>query len=155
MVKLVESFDEFQSNIKTGEHTMPLNVEMITDEPGAGEKGKVELYFGTLFQSRDIAHVSHLAIDSFAKHEALKLYYEGIIPLIDSLVEEYQGTHENIVLNIPPSNNVDIIPYFEELSKFVEDNKSIFEEEGNLANIVDSISSLIKSTLYKLKKLGK
>jgi hypothetical protein len=152
MIILVESFGEFEQSLKTGEQTIPLNVEMITDEPTGGEEGKISTYFGMLFQSRDVAHLAHLGTDSFAKHEALKVYYEGVLPLIDSMVEEYQGKNSKIRIDISASNNVDMIPYFEELSGFVAENKSLFEQE-NIQNKIDEISSLVDSTLYKIKEL--
>lgn len=154
MIRLVESFGEFEEKLHTGEDSSPISLEMITDEPTGGEEGKVSTYFGMLFQSRDVAHLAHLGTDSFAKHEALKLYYEGVLPLVDSMVEEYQGKNGKIRIDISASNNVDIVPYFEELSGFVAENKSIFEQE-NLQNTIDEISSLVDSTLYKLKELNK
>ena len=48
-------------------------------------------YIGTLFQSRNQAHIFHLQTTSYAKHKALNKYYEDIIDVIDGLVEAYQG----------------------------------------------------------------
>ena len=42
-------------------------------------------YVGTLFQSRNQAHIYHLQTPSYAKHMALNDYYEDIIDIIDDL----------------------------------------------------------------------
>ena len=50
--------------------------------------------------SRTQAHVFHLRVKgagSLAAHLALQTYYEGIIPLLDLLIENYQGKNGLIV----------------------------------------------------------
>ena len=46
-----------------------------------------------LFHSRTQAHIFHLQTQSFAEHMALNTYYDGIVPLIDGIVEAYQGKY--------------------------------------------------------------
>lgn len=120
-------------------------------------KAPVHEFISTLFFSRNQAHVFHLQTDSYAKHMALDSYYNEIIPLVDSLVESYQGTNGIIKLY---SNNEKyaygdnlIIGYFEDLLKFVKVSRDSVGTDSDLQNIVDEIVSLIKSTLYKLKNL--
>ena len=48
------------------------------------------------FHSRTQAHIFHTRVTgegSLAAHIALQAYYEGIVPLIDGLVETYQGQY--------------------------------------------------------------
>ena len=47
-------------------------------------------FIGMLFLARDVTHSVHLNTRSFAKHMALQGFYEGIIPLADSLAEAYR-----------------------------------------------------------------
>jgi hypothetical protein len=61
--------------------------------------------FGLLFQSRDIIHLNHLYTDSFSIHNILNEYYDGIIELIDELIESYQGLYGKIIIEIPPSKS--------------------------------------------------
>ena len=117
-------------------------------------------YVGTLFQSRNQAHIYHLQTSSYAKHKALNKYYEDIIDLIDSLVEGYQGKYEIIkgykmigTLKDLESDE-DIITYFEQIAKYCELKREKLPQEGFLTNVYDDIDSLIRSTLYKLKRLG-
>ena len=111
---------------------------------------------GTLMQSRNQAHIYHLQTTSFAKHMALQAYYEGIIPLIDGLVETYQGTYGilrgyKMAASIKEDDNP--VMYFEGLSKFFEALKPSLPQDSFLVNQYDEVSALIQSTKYKLKFL--
>ena len=83
-------------------------------------------YIGTLMQSRNQAHIFHLQTSSYSKHMALNGYYDGIIGLIDSIVESYQGKYDilkgyKMVGAIKDlENEEDTIAYFEQLAKYCE-----------------------------------
>ena len=100
----------------------------------------------------------HLQSDSYAKHIALNEYYDSIVPLIDTLVETYQGTYP-VILDYKNSEKYTgytkdgVTKYFEELLKEVVESKNLFID-SDLLNIIDEIISLVKSTLYKLKRLA-
>lgn len=114
------------------------------------------IYIGTLMQSRNQAHIYHLQTTSFAQHMALQGYYEGIIPLIDGLVESYQGMH-GILRNYKMAGTIkeDDNPamYFEGLCKFIETIKPTLPQDSFLVNQYDEVSTLLQSTKYKLKFL--
>lgn len=117
-------------------------------------------YIGTLFQSRNQAHIYHLQTTSYAKHKALQKYYEGIIDLIDSIVESYQGKYE-ILKGYKMLGSLkdlgeeeDIIAYFEQLARFCELKRQKLPQDSFLKNLYDGVDELINSTLYKLKNLG-
>ena len=117
-------------------------------------------YVGTLFQSRNQAHIYHLQTPSYAKHIALNEYYEGIIDLIDSLVEAYQGKYDILkgykMLGTLSDleDDEDIVEYFEKIAKYCELKREKLPQEGFLTNVYDDIDTLLRSTLYKLKRLG-
>lgn len=48
---------------------------------------KPEIVLGQLFQSRDIMHLTHLATTSYAEHKALNKAYDGLLSLLDDLIE--------------------------------------------------------------------
>ena len=81
-----------------------------------------------LLHSRTQTHVFHLRVKgkgAYAAHIALQGYYEGIIPLVDGLVEAYQGNHELVYFDtvdeIDNNANIEnIIKYFDNLLKIVE-----------------------------------
>lgn len=113
-------------------------------------------FIGTLMQSRNQAHIYHLQTNSFAQHKALQEYYEGIIPLVDGLVETYQGKY-GILRGYKMANTIkedgNAITYFEGLCKFVEVIVAALPQDGFLINQYDEVIALIQGTKYKLKFL--
>ena len=109
-----------------------------------------------LFHSRTQAHVFHLRVKgkgSFAAHLALQTYYEGIIPLIDGLVESYQGYHGRIDFG----NSCELISFSD-----VEPNswlKTMMEclttlrenvKESDLQNLIDELIADVSKLMYLL-----
>jgi len=47
----------------------------------------------------------------------------------------------------------EVLKYFTALQKFVDTTRSTLPENSDLNNIVDEISALVSSTIYKLKFL--
>lgn len=118
------------------------------------------LLVGTLMQSRNQAHIYHLQVTgpgSHAAHLALQAYYEGIIPLIDGLVESYQGKYgilTGYAMSASLREDGNFASYFEALCMFVEKARQGIPQDSFLANQVDTIVELINSTKYKLKFLS-
>jgi hypothetical protein len=50
-------------------------------------------FIGTLFLARDVTHSVHLNTRSYAKHKALRHFYNNIVELADKFAEAYQGRH--------------------------------------------------------------
>ncbi len=115
-------------------------------------------FVSCLLFSRTQAQIFHWQTSSFAKHNALGDYYDSVVGLVDSLVESYQGSNSNITgysNNYTISNSEGaVVPYFEKLLLMVMEGRMLFGTDTDLQNIIDEIISLIKSTLYKLKKLS-
>jgi DNA-binding ferritin-like protein len=110
-----------------------------------------------LLHSRTQSHIYHFQSKSYAEHEAFDDYYNGIVDLIDEMVESYQGqygiikTYDNYTLNVY-KNSEQVISYFEGLAENVEDLRSV--TDGNfLQGKLDDVLELINSTIYKLKNL--
>lgn len=117
-------------------------------------------YVGTLMQSRNQTHIFHLQTTSYAKHIALQEYYEGIIDLIDSLVESYQGKYEIIkgykmigTLDDMETEE-DIVDYIERIARYCELKREKLPQDNFLTNIYDDIDVLLRSTKYKLSQLS-
>jgi hypothetical protein len=122
--------------------------------------GKMENYaklISYLMHSRTQAHVYHLQTPSFAAHKALNDYYEGIVDIVDGLVESYQGKYgiitgySNFALLEYQSCEA-IQEYFKALNTTVEVLRQDIPD-SYLQNQVDEVIELIQSTLYKLKYL--
>jgi DNA-binding ferritin-like protein len=115
-----------------------------------------------LLHSRTQAHVFHLRVKgkgSYAAHIALQAYYEGIIPLVDGLVESYQGNHDLIYFDtvdeIENGATIEnITKYFNKLYTVVEKlRKEKDLQDSWIQNDIDTVVSLILSTKYKLENL--
>lgn len=127
-------------------------------------------FFSKLFESREMAHMFHLKAKgegSFASHLALQEYYEGgeddddngILDLIDDLVEVYQGQYDLIEGwdNIDKEVNSELEPvqYFIDLAEFIKQTryKAIIEEDAHLQALIDEVLIMVYKLIYKLRFL--
>jgi DNA-binding ferritin-like protein len=113
--------------------------------------------------SRTQAHVFHLRVKgagSLAAHLALQTYYEGIIPLLDLLIENYQGKNGLIefeeVEGLDNDASIDnIVSYFSKLIEVLEKlRKDEKLQSSSIQNQIDTIDELLSSTKYKLENLA-
>lgn len=112
------------------------------------------LFVATLLHSATNTHFFHWSTDSYAKHKALGKYYEGIVPLVDTLVESYMGKYGKLT-SFPTAYHQpkDPLKYMESLQNFVTDARQDLPQDSELQNAIDEIADLINSTTYKLKFL--
>ena len=115
------------------------------------------------FHSRTQAHVFHLRVKgpgSYAAHKALQKYYEGIVYLIDGLVESYQGKNGLIkfqdVDGMDNDASVDnIIKYFIKLIAALDKlRKADNLQDSWIQNQIDGVEELLYTTKYKLENLA-
>ena len=110
-----------------------------------------------LFHSRTQAHTFHLQTESFAEHKALQDFYDGIVELIDTIVESYQGKYGIIkgYKNYPLSEYKGVestISFFESVCDKVTNLRDCCKDSW-LQNEIDNVCTLLNQTLYKLKFL--
>jgi hypothetical protein len=91
--KKVYEQDEILTNIANVETAAQIS-PVVDEVPTEGRKRSY--IFSKLFESREMAHVYHLQVrgdeGSHAAH-TLGEYYEGILDLIDTVIETYQGQY--------------------------------------------------------------
>lgn len=117
-------------------------------------------YIGMLFQTRTQTHIYHLQTKSYAKHVALQAYYEGIVDLIDGIVEAYQSSYDIItdytmkasIKNL--NDDMEIVSYMENIKKYCAIKRKSLPQDDFLKNLYDDVDTLISSTLYKVKHLS-
>lgn len=116
----------------------------------------VAKFLSTLFNSRDQAHIFHLQTSSYAAHKALNDYYDAVVDLVDSYAETCQGRY-GIIRGYTPQRQYfegdETVKYFTGLSTYIDSVRSSLPQDSDLNNIVDEISALVNSTIYKLKFL--
>lgn len=116
-----------------------------------------EEFFGRLFEIRDQIHLRHLRVSgssSYAAHVALNEFYDGILDLLDGLVESYQGKYGIVTIKINSTKDEEPITLLENLVKLTDGGQvyTMFKETW-IQNQIDEISTLAYKTLYKLKNL--
>lgn len=109
-----------------------------------------------LLESRTQAHIWHLSTSSFAEHVALQSYYDDVVELIDTFVEQYQGRFGIIrqydTLDKIEYNKRDILDYFTYIAEVSEVHAETLP--GHLKNVLEEIIGLIYQTIYKLRELS-
>lgn len=105
-----------------------------------------------LMNSREQAHIFHLATYSYAQHKALQSYYEAIVPLLDSWAEAYMGKYgrlKRVAINKRfMSDPKKARAYFKSLLGRIRLLK--LPKDSYLKNIQDEVTALIRSTMYQL-----
>ena len=117
----------------------------------------IEEYFGTLQQSTVEAWKKHLKTDKYSNHIALNEFYEDIVELVDTLIEDYMGIYGKLdsYINNFKEDKISAVEYLELLREFTITGREdlISEDDTELSSDIDAIISLIDGTLYKLKEL--
>ena len=112
----------------------------------------IEKLIEKMFEARNASHIQHWKTNSFSQHKALGHYYEDVVETLDSFVEAYQGAFGLIgdvdgqVPDIVKAINDDLIWLNENRSKLAKGVPA-------LENILDDLTALHMSTLYKLENL--
>lgn len=118
----------------------------------------IEQLISRIFYARNVAHFEHWRAKgegSFAKHMALGEFYDNVIDAIDNLVEAYQGAFE-LIGNIPAPETPkgDVLKLLEADAAWVEENhEDICKGNRAVANLVDTVTGVYLSTIYKLRNL--
>ena len=117
-------------------------------------KGSFVDLISKLIHSRDQIHILHLQSKSYSQHIALDSYYNGIVGLVDSLVETYQGKTKVLLTGYKSYNfseNSDPVTYLTLLKDDVENfRKTLDFSMDNINNQLQLVVDLIESTVYKL-----
>ena len=116
------------------------------------QKAQIPVFFGKLFQARDITHLIHLKINNGDKHKALQRFYEGFLDFTDTLIESYQGEHGIQNIKIPASEFQEPITFLRSFLETLKGSSALFKDSDYL-NVIDEMKTLTKRTLYKLQYL--
>jgi hypothetical protein len=118
----------------------------------------IEQLIARVFYARNLAHFAHwraTGAGSYAKHQALGSFYDGIIDALDSLVEAYQGAFD-LIGNIPAPKDAgnDILKVLQADAEWIESNhEKICKGNRAIANLIDGVTGVYLSTIYKLRNL--
>lgn len=108
-----------------------------------------------LFHAATTAHIHHLKTDSYSEHKALDALYEGLTELADRWAEAFQGRYSKIT-QYPDGYKApkkECLEEVREMGRMVATMRKDLPQDSELQNIIDEISELIDTTLYKLRFL--
>lgn len=110
-------------------------------------------FFEKLFEIRNVAHLTHIAQPdgTLATHLALGELYEAMTPIIDGLVEGWQGLMNNLLVMRQSGVVVeDPLAYLEANYEYISMHRSTLTESW-MQNEIDEIIKCLAVTIYKLK----
>jgi hypothetical protein len=115
----------------------------------------IEEFISRVFSARNAAHLEHWRTKSYAQHQALGEFYDGLVDEIDTLVECYQGNFGLIGEVKLTHADGDIVGLLsKDVAWIAKHREKIAGGVDALENIVDGISSLYLRTIYKLENLS-
>lgn len=118
----------------------------------------VEELIQRVFSTRNAAHQAHWRTKIYAQHKALGKFYEELVGALDAFVEAYMGAKGDVVssFSVPELKQPkDILSHISEEANWLEENRDeICGGVSALENLLDTITDLHLSTMYKLKQLS-
>ena len=115
-------------------------------------------FVGMLFLARDVTHSVHLNTRSYAKHKALRSFYDNVIELADGFAEAYQGRHGLIgpISLMAAKKTTNVVEFLQGQLEEIEKCRyeMVDKTDTPLQNLIDGIVELYLSTLYKLRFLS-
>lgn len=154
------------TEVQTTQETQPTDTQNTQDQSSNNvqevkAEGSPVKFFSKLFESREMAHVYHLQVrgdqGSHAAHVALGEYYEGVLDLVDELVEVYQGQYDIVegydIIDTNVTKDLDRLEYFKNTVEQIKKSRyvSLKEEDAHLQAIVDEVINLMYKLIYKLR----
>lgn len=124
----------------------------------------IEELIGRVFYARNLAQYEHWIITdddneestgSYATHKALGKFYDDVIEALDDLVEAYQGAFKLIgPIPAPKQTPSDCLKALEADAKWIEEHhEDICKGNRAVANLIDTLTGVYLSTIYKLRNL--
>jgi hypothetical protein len=115
----------------------------------------IEQLISRVFYARNLAHFAHWRTKSYAQHQALGSFYDGVIDAIDPLVEAYQGAYDLIgAIPAPGEMEKDALKCLESDAEWIEKNhEKICKGNRAVGNLVDGVTEVYLSAIYKLRNL--
>lgn len=118
----------------------------------------IEELISRVFYARNVAHFEHwraTGAGSFSKHMALGSFYDDVIDALDPLVEAYQGAFELIGdIPVPEVMKSDVLSLLEGDAAWIEEHhEDICQGNRAVANLIDTLTGVYLSTIYKLRNL--
>lgn len=112
---------------------------------------------GTIFTTRNFAHIVHLNTNKHFVHITMEEFYEDIVDLVDELTEVWQGRTLMRIGDIPAyKTNAcnDPLEEFKNHLELIESFRRELDEDSSIQGLIDDIVCLYLKTIYKLAFFG-
>lgn len=133
-----------------------LNEEKTEGKASASTKGTRGTIPALLLKARTDAHLTHLRQKdkTLATHNAMSIFYEGVLDLIDTYIETSMGIDDSFMLEEVEESEVITNPlqYFKNLYNTIQTERASIKESF-LQNQIDTMQELIAHTLYRIKNI--
>jgi len=112
---------------------------------------KPTVFFGLLLKSIDQAKIDHLATKSYSEHIALQKYYDEAQPIIDEIVEVYQGWKAiRINLEIPQSDYMNPMHLMKDVCDNINKYRQSLKDCLPIQGLLDTLEGLVYRVMYLL-----
>lgn len=112
---------------------------------------------GQLMKARNVAHMWHWKVKSFAMHLALGELYDKLSDMMDELMEMYMGrygTEAHVPLGEPNAfSEQDPLVFVQQLDAFLADQEQVIPQDGFIVNKYQEIQAMVSTVRYKLENL--
>lgn len=133
-----------------------LEDESTEGKSSASTKGKRETIAALLLRARTDVHLTHLLQKdkTFATHNAMSIFYDSVLDLIDTYVETSMGIDDTFKLTEVEESMAIANPlaYFKNLYNTIAAER-VSIKESFLQNQIDTMQELIAHTLYRIKNI--
>ena len=130
--------------------------EAVEGKTSASAKGTRGTIPALLLKARTDAHLTHLRQKdkTFATHNAMSIFYEGVLDLVDTYIETSMGIDDSFCLEEVEESEVITNPlqYFKTLYNTIQIERASIKESF-LQNQIDEMIQLIAHTLYRIKNI--
>jgi hypothetical protein len=130
--------------------------DMMEETTSKSVKGKRETIAALLLKARTDVHLTHLLQKdkTLATHNAMSIFYEGVLDLVDTYVETSMGIDDTFKLTEVDESMAIANPlaYFKNLYNTIEVARQVVKESF-LQNQIDTMQELIAHTLYRIKNI--
>ena len=133
-----------------------LDDESTEGKSSASTKGKRETIAALLLRARTDVHLTHLLQKdkTFATHNAMSIFYDSVLDLVDTYVETSMGIDDTFKLTEVEESMAIANPlaYFKNLYNTIATER-VSIKESFLQNQIDTMQELIAHTLYRIKNI--
>ena len=113
-------------------------------------------FFGELFAFNNSLKLFHWRVSgpgSYAKHMALDMALDSLIPILDRLVETSIAMFGDLDINIPQTSAPrDIEEHCSRFFDYLDEQSDMFDEDFS-GSIIEDYQEAVQQLLYRLKRL--